>query len=157
MNRTILIIIGLLCAVITTAGIMCDHPFYVTRQQLHDKDPNVRAMAIHKLGDLNDQKSIPDAIKLLLDDSGFVRMHALYALDVLNVRESIQAIIKLLQDKDPMVRWYAIKVLGTLGAQDAIPQITEILNNQNLTWFHEEAEIALRKLGVPEVEIEQAR
>ncbi|MFH0889064.1 MAG: HEAT repeat domain-containing protein [Planctomycetota bacterium] len=79
MNKTILIIIGIACAVISAAGIMWyNNPVNVARRQLYDTNPQVRCMAIKTLGNLHNKASVPEIAKLLQDNDLMVHyMHFL--------------------------------------------------------------------------------
>ena len=84
MNRTILIIIGIACAVITAAGIMEfeQRDIYKARRQLHSESSWVRGEALSTLIIHNDSASIPEIIRLLKNNDLKTRLDAIGALGV---------------------------------------------------------------------------
>src|SRR3989339_842690 len=186
MNRTILIIIGILCAVIR-AYVWHYSPIKTLRRQLYDKDPEViynaaiklhslgakaaipeftrllksnnmfaRVLAIESLGMLGAKETIPELIKLLKDDERDVRNSAVLALKSLGAKELIPELTKLLQDKDQQTRIWAVAQLGYCNAKESIPDIKKLLNDKD-EWVRIPAELALKDLGVFDSEIQKAK
>ena len=119
MSKTILIVIGLACAVISAVGIMhYNNPLNTARRQLYDKDPMVRVIAMKALIEIGDKESIPGIIKLLQDNDDGVRVRAIWALAKLNAKETIPEIKKLLNDKSSGVRNIAVYTLRQLGVSE---------------------------------------
>ena len=157
MTKTLLIIIGLLAAVIAAAGIMWyNDPVNTARRQLYDGKSSVRYKAIYKLSALGDRASIPDIVRLLKDNDPGVRRWAIGALEELNAKESIPEITKLLEDNDLEVRYMTIRAFVKLDAKESIPRIKELLKDKD-EWVRNSAEWALKQLGVPAKEIEEAK
>ena len=73
MNKTLLIIIGLACAMISAAGMMWYNPVSIARRQLYDANPQVRCGAIKTLGNLHNKALVPEIAKLLQDNDLMVR------------------------------------------------------------------------------------
>src|SRR3989339_1197836 len=154
MNRTILIAIGISCALISAAGIMFWHnsPINTALRQLHSKNPSIRCDAIYTLGNLDAKETIPIIINLLQDDNPNVRVSAVDTLGTLHAKTAIPDITKLLKDNTPSVRGLAVQSLKHLDAKEAIPEIKQLLND-NYERVRKAADWALRKLGVPAEEI----
>ena len=157
MNKTILIVIGLACAVIGAVGIMW-YSSNTPRNQVikyYNKllvdIPNARKAsavirvyshgiyepiesrktideAIIILGRYNIKESIPAMRKLLKDKNTAIRTSAMCALSDMRDKESIPEIRKLLNDKNEEVISCAISVLGQLGDKESIPEIRKLAN-----------------------------
>ena len=97
MTKTLLIIIAIIGAILTAAGIVW-YPTVVARKQLHDEDPWVRRNAIYALSKFDDKSSIPKITKLLQDNNEWVRVSSVHALYDLDAKEAIPQIAKLLYD-----------------------------------------------------------
>jgi len=150
-NATLLITIGLACAVISATGIMwynnSDNPtVVVARRQLHDKNPKVREHAIYELSRWRDKKSTPEIARLLKDINDDVRKAATETLSGFGAKDLIHSIATLLQDKNSKVRGAAVQALGELGAKESILEITKLLQDNN-EWVRGVAVMALAKLG----------
>jgi len=153
MNKTILIVLGLACALITAAGIMFN-PVSVARRQLYDKDPDVRCHAIRSL--CKDKASFPRMRSLLYDEDIIVAINAATFLYMSGDKESIPDYRNLLNNKEPVIREAAIFALWLLGDKESIPEFKKLLNDEDIK-VSDTAELALEKLGVPEAEIEEAK
>ena len=152
MNRTLLIIIGLACALVAAAGIMWyeyNDTVNVARRQLSD---NYHFEAFCTLNKLEHK----DIIKLLQDNNPKIRSMAIDILINQKVKESIPEITKSLQDDIPNVRESAVIALMAFGTKEAIPEIKKLLNDENED-VRQWAEFALKQLGVPAEEIEKAK
>jgi len=154
MQRTIIIAIGLLAALLTAAGIMFYNPISVARRQLYDKDPQVRCHAILSL--CKDKASFPRMRQLLYDEDIIVSIHAATFLYMSGDKESIPDYRNLLNNKEPVIREAAIFALWLLGDKESIPEFKKLLNDEDIK-VSDTAELALEKLGVPEAEIEEAK
>ena len=174
MSKTILIIIGIACTVVTAAGIMWYHnSIYGICWQLdvwrlreinakastpelikllQDNSSPVRYSAAYALGRFGHKESIPEIIKLLQHENTTIRESAVMALEFLFAQESIPAITKLLQDDDYYVRWQAATTLGKLTAKEAIPELKKLLTDKAY-FVRDAAAEALKNIGVPESEI----
>jgi len=133
------------------------------RDMLKVKDYRISSAALDALGILGDKKSIPDIRNFISDDMPQLSYdpHHLKAIDSLvkmNDRESIPRIQKLLYNGNCNIRNQAIKALAEFGDKESIPRIKELLNDRdNRNVIRKTAEEALKKLGVPEEEIERAK
>ncbi|MBI5777827.1 MAG: HEAT repeat domain-containing protein [Planctomycetes bacterium] len=184
MNRTIIISLGIACALVSAAGIMwynnpkeldidnilnsCKSTSDV-RELLNHKDPRVIHRAIVILSkSLKDKESIHKIRELLNDRE--VNAEAINALVNLNDNESIPKIREFLNNKDAYLLIQAIYALGELKDTASIPEIIKLLKQKphglielediivvNYAEVRETAEEALKKLGVPEAEIERAK
>lgn len=139
MNKSILIIIGIGCALIAAAGIMwytnhanlASPEIMAARRQLYDKDPEVRAKAAYKLFKLGDKASIHNITKVILHDD---RRDSIFGtivpiLSSFAPKEIMPELKKFLRDKDKHVRWAACYTLCSLDSKEAIPEIKKLLNN----------------------------
>jgi HEAT repeat protein len=176
MNRSILIIIGLLCAIVTAAGIMWyNNPLNTARRGIHDMKPLIRYYAVWKLYELNDKKSIPEIAKLLQDNSSGVREISVTVLKNFGAKEAAPklsladgwiraaSIIIVesgplkgfldnppdLHEYEPEERTLAVQELDNLGAKDIIPQIIKLLKDDYPT-ARASAALALNTFGVKE-------
>ncbi len=156
MTRTLLIVIGIACAVIAAAGIMFYNPVSIARRQLYDKDPDVCWNAITNLFKIRGKASIPEFTRLLQSDNIVTRCLAAKALSYFGDKISIPEITKLLQDNEIVVRHSDICALVDLEGKKAIPNIKKLLNDKEEI-IRQVAEYVLKKLGVPAEEIERAK
>ncbi|MBI5779798.1 MAG: HEAT repeat domain-containing protein [Planctomycetes bacterium] len=156
MIKTLLIAIGLACALLTATGIMWYNPVSVARRQLHDKDITVCCNSIQTLIKLGDRASIHEITKLLQNDAMEIRAWAVYALGKLDAKESIPEVTKLLHDNDSLIRQSTLCTLSDINAKEAIPEIKKLLKDKSES-VRNYAEIALRELGVPVNAIEDAK
>jgi HEAT repeat protein len=157
MSKTLLIIIGIACAVITAAGIMWYHsPLNTACRQLYDEDPDVCCQAIKTLGEIGAKEFAPEIIKLLLNTNDhYVRQSAAEALRQFGNKEAIPEITKLLHSEIAYTRRSAALALMDLKAKESIPELKGLLNDE-VNFVRDAAERALRKLGVPADEIREA-
>jgi HEAT repeat protein len=119
MNRNLLIVIGLACAVITAVGIMWYHnPLNTARRQMHANDYLIRIEALNTLYTLGGKSSIPEIIRLLKDDNELVREVAIWSVKQLGLKESIPLIKSLLEDEDEWVNHYAEQALRQFGVSE---------------------------------------
>ena len=133
MNRTLLISIGLICALVTAAGIMefGQRDIYKARRQLHSESSWVRSEALLTLIIHNDRASIPEIIRLLKNNDLKTRLDAIGALGNFKAKEAIHEITILLQDAEFTVRGLAVWALGEIGARELIPKITKLLQDND--------------------------
>ena|SRR3989339_399735 len=117
MTKTLLIIIGISCALVSAAGIMWyNYPLREVRGWLDDKDWHKRLDAVRLLREINDRESTPKIRQIFLNhEYPIVSFNALWTLVEWNDRESIPEIKKLLNDKNENVRKEAEDALKTLG------------------------------------------
>ena len=146
MNRTLLIVIGIACAVITAAGIMWYNyniPINITRRYLFHKDIMVRMHAIESLIELKDKASTPAIVRVIVKDSYWLVMYdnAIPLLCQLDPKQTVVALTKLLDCKDKEISNKAGCFLCNIGAKEAIPQIKKLLQ------AGEHREDAVRELG----------
>jgi len=158
MSKTLLIVIGIACAVITAAGIMWyNNPINMARRQLYDEDTDVCCQAIKTLGNIGAKEFAPEIIKLLLNTNDhYVRQSAAEALRQFGNKEAIPEITKLLHSEIAYARRSAALALMDLKAKESIPELKGLLKDE-VNFVRDAAERALRELGVPEAEIEQAK
>lgn len=166
MNRTILIAIGLLAALLMAAGIMrynnhanlASPEVMAARRQLHDKNLDVRRAAINALGLLGDKESITEIRKLKAE--GSLHWDAINALTNLGDKECAPDLRNLLDDTSGSAGGsgiiYLIIKLAQTGDKESIPTISKFVKSEDVC-TREAAEKALKELGVPESEIEQAK
>ncbi|MBI5779376.1 MAG: HEAT repeat domain-containing protein [Planctomycetes bacterium] len=155
MSKTILIVIGIACALLTATGIMYQiqhtrdrfdgmvklcarlknevatgqKSIAEVRELLNDKNRMVRLSASGVLFyDLKDKKSLPELRKLLRDKDIVVRMATLNGLMNMGDKESIPEIRNLLDDS--AVYSIAAEALGKLGDKESIPKIRKQLNDE---------------------------
>jgi HEAT repeat protein len=74
----------------------------------------------------------------------------------INAIDVIPEIITLLKDNDSVIRLWAINVLSIISARESIPEIEKLLNDKEID-VRQAAEKALKKLGVPDSEIQKAK
>lgn len=157
MNRTILIIFGIFCALLTAEVIVLDAPLNNARWQIHNsKNPVTRINATFNLYKFGGKGEILEFTRLLQDDEWGVRVLAAKALVNLDPKGSTPKFTKLLRDNNPSYRQLAVWALGQLGDKELIPEIKKLLNDKE-DWVREAAEQALKQLGVSEEEIEKAK
>ena len=135
MNKTILILIGISCAVITAGGIMRYRNFaspeiIAARQQLHNEDAEIRIAAIESLCKLGDKASAPE-IRKLLNDNDKVACPAVIALQALGDKASVPEIRKLLKNKDSYARFFAINAMRYFDSTESAPEIRELLKDKD--------------------------
>jgi len=176
MNRTLLIVIGIACAVITAAGITFSSynlnnksiselsqlakagnkgAIIRLRALLNDEDPSIRLPAVSIIGKLDDKESIVKICKMLNDYGPFVREEAKKTLKRLNDKEAIIEIRKLLNNKDD--RNSAIAALGIMGDKESISVIRRFLTESyNEHQINRTAALALAELvdkeSIPHIE-----
>src|SRR3989339_273935 len=153
MSRTIIIIIGLACAVISAAGIMW-YSSNSPRNQLIKQynmflldssggkklsevmrefrdDNNTIDDAIRILLYCNPKESLPVIRKLLKDKNTGAKITAITALSGIRDKESIPEIRKHLNDEDAGVRTTSIYALSQMGDKESAPEIRRFLNDKN--------------------------
>jgi len=166
MNRTLLVLIGILAALLSAAGLMWyNSPLKVARRKLHDTHPNVRCWAIRTLGDLGDKESAPEIVKLLLTcgpgymltpESAPEYRIAAEALGELGDKEAIPYVTKSLYSEIDGERAEAVLALRYLKAVETIPEIKKLLNDE-VDFVRDTAEGILKSFGVPDSEIQKAK
>ena len=157
MTRTILIVIGILAALLTAAGIMWYHsPTNTLRRQLHDKNPEVRASAIWEIAyNLHDKTCIPAIRKMINDANENVRMRSMSALAGFNDTESIPLIRQRLNDSSLCIRMLAAGILRDKFADTGfIPAVRNLLNDPNASVRKEAIKLLIEvhnEESVPEI------
>src|SRR3989339_300367 len=151
MNKTLLIIVGIFCAMIAAAGIIAYSP---THNKPDDYYGNSRmhfslnelikhlnneeegmfdcgCMLAEYSGAFNQfgEKSIPELINFLKDKKWWLRCIAVMSLGSMKAKESMPEIIVLLNDQNSRIRASAIDTLSQLGDRKVIPQIRAMLND----------------------------
>lgn len=170
MNKTVLIIIGLACALLTAWGVMhwtqYDNPYEILRfhsqfsgevrngqktipeiiKLLSNNNKNVKIAASWVLFNYNSKEALPELRKLLRVSNSYdlMRITTISNLAFMKDKESIPEIRKLLDDKPGCE--IAISALGELGDKESIPKIRELINGEY--WGVRRSAIeALVKLG----------
>jgi len=163
MTKTLLIIVGLACAVITAAGMMFN-PISSAFRQMHSKDPDVRCEAITYLSRIDkhilsityksskplqafyDKGALIAIRRALADEESVVRATAIYGLISLGDDESIPAIRKMLAGTDDWVRDVAAYALAEFNDKTSIPEIRKLLYVKDYSMIIQAME-TLYKLG----------
>jgi len=113
---------------------------------LKDRDPSVREGIASTLGQMKDEKAIPDLINCLSDNDPHVKSSAAIALGNYNNEEVIDALISKLDDGSWFVRADCAASLGRVG-KNAVAKILKLLRNEN-PYVRRGATIALGKIGL---------
>ena len=161
MNKTILIILGLACAVMADIYLIDYLSKLLIIKRIEQikldcaKNPGCHTFAFDRL---NNERSIRILRKLLSDRNKDIRFNTLAVLGSPGIhdKESAPQIRKLINDKDAGIRGLAIQLLGEFDDKESIPEIKKLLIDKETQVVYYAAE-ALRKLGVSDAEIEQAK
>jgi HEAT repeat protein len=119
-------------------------------EALHDRDPHVRAVAVHALGIVGPGAvvSVPSIIELVSSDSD--RLGAIKTLAVFGdeSRAAVPALVEALHDRRAEVRWNAAKTLGKIGpdARAAVTALSTALKDED-SKVREHAAEALGDIG----------
>lgn len=91
------------------------------RELLGDSDRDVRATALHALGECGEPDAAELALQALRDDDEFVRATAARLLGSVGRPEhAVKLAHSLLEDAEPRVRQHAAESLGLLGGESAV-------------------------------------
>lgn len=94
------------------------------RRQLQSPEPEVRADAAKRLGELRDKEAVPQLIALVRDTVPVVRFEAVLALGRIGAREAVKPIFEVAKgDKRDDVAMAATKALADIGSSATDPLI----------------------------------
>lgn len=113
-----------------------------------DRDPDVRACAIHALGLFGAQAApaIPTLIQRLADSSAYVGQLAADSLALIG-KEATLALVDALKNGTPSVRGRAARALAQLTDVKSIPALIAALDDESpIVEYY--ADLALQKMGV---------
>lgn len=109
-----------------------EDPFTSNLKKLKDKDQFVRRQGAEALGNLRDQRAIPDLISALSDSSPLVRQAAVDALGLMRATQSVKKIGELLVgDKESQVRQSAAVALGYIGGKEGESYLIKALSDNS--------------------------
>ncbi|MFH1620227.1 MAG: HEAT repeat domain-containing protein [bacterium] len=114
---------------------------------LKHQAPDVKILALHLLGELNDKKAVPHIIvKAKSKENLEVRLAAYKALGTIADSSAGSFLIKSLKDPSWQVRAQAARGLGIIGSDDAIPRLCGTLDDPKW-WVRRNSGEALIKTG----------
>jgi HEAT repeat protein len=117
-------------------------------RQLKSSDAEKRRLAVERLGNSRDAKSIEPLISALSDSDYFVRRESAKALGKINDLGTVQSLISATKDSDSSVRSEAVAALGKMGAKLAVDSLIAALKDSEAR-VRSEAAIALGKIADP--------
>ncbi len=137
-------------AVAGLAHIPGEHATRLLLAAAEDNDANLRAAALHALGQRDGPEAVPALLRALGDASDYLARLATESL----VRTAPQAVPELIaalqRDKHPRVRANAARALALIADPAAIPALFAALEDESILVQHW-AEEGLEKLGVGQV------
>lgn len=98
-------------------------------QELQDPDPQVRARAASKLGQLRDPRGLPPLIRAMKDSDAKVRESATLAACVIGHPDAVDPLIAVLSDPAERVRVCGAVALGLVGDRRAVDGLSETLGD----------------------------
>jgi len=112
---------------------------------LRDPDESVRWSAVRALGDLRDQRAVPELIRALDDPAEDVATQAAASLGLIKARDAIAALIQALERSRPQTRNTSAWALGEMQAEAAREALTRALNDP-MGMVRQSAAAALQRL-----------
>jgi protein-S-isoprenylcysteine O-methyltransferase Ste14 len=106
-------------------------PYFI--QLLHDENPDIRASAAEKLGDVKSQAAVPALIEVLSDPVGDVRQQAARALGRIGAPEAKVPLLGLADDPDRVTRRIVNRALTELKAEEVVGHLVVQLRD-SLVW-----------------------
>ena len=131
MNKTLLIVIGIACAVFVAWVNIYFNPVNIARRNLDNPDPEKRVKALELLTCRLDRQSIPRIRQMLYDTNPKVHRFAGWALAEFGDRESLPAIRKFLEDKNSVVRSFTISIISEFKDQESIPALRKLIDDED--------------------------
>ncbi len=111
---------------------------------LRDPDAELRTYAALALGEMRDERAVPDLIRATADPDPNVRYHAIEALGKMRAEEALDALCSIAGSRDFFVAFPALDALARIGNPRACPRIAPLLEDAML---REAAVEALGSLG----------
>ncbi len=113
----------ILFSVVIGVGFACVSEVVSLRRQLNSPDPQVRADAAKRLGELRDRVAVPKLVTLLKDSVPLARFEAALALGKIGAPEAVEPLFEIAnRDEREDVALAGTKALGDIG-----PKATEAL------------------------------
>ncbi|MEK7310020.1 MAG: HEAT repeat domain-containing protein [Planctomycetota bacterium] len=103
------------------------------------------------------QEITPILIKKMNGPTLGAQYASIRALGDFKVKQVVPDLIKLLNDPNDLIRSEAAEALGKIGEPEAIPELKKLLADIDGRNVRKTAQEALRQLGVPDNEIEDAK
>jgi HEAT repeat protein len=99
---------------------------------LDDQEPEVRARAAKKLGELEDERAVDSLTTILNDDNDAVRREAVTALGRIGDVRAIEPLSRILgnNDEDWDLQAMAVTSLGEIGGQEAVEPLIAALDHK---------------------------
>jgi HEAT repeat protein len=137
-------------SVVALAHVPGDHATQLLLRAAEDGDSNLRAAALHALGQRDGPEAVPALLRALGDASDFLARLATESL-IRSAPHALPDLIAALQrDPHPRVRANAARALAMIADPAAIPALFAALNDDSMLVQHW-ADEGLEKMGVGQI------
>lgn len=100
---------------------------------LMSDDQELRQYAALALGEIKNNKTIPNLLRALKDDDINVRYHAIEALGKMKAKEAVSPILEILETRDFFLAFPAIDALVNIGDERVLSKLVELLDDELLS------------------------
>ncbi len=99
-------------------------------EKLKHKNPDIKMLAIHALGEAKDRTAVDKLVALLGDDATDYHVPALEALGMIGDPKAVSSVLRFLKHDEEHVREIALTCVRNLRSTAAIPAIVEQLRQE---------------------------